>query len=434
MTEVVDAELVYAEAAVRCPLCPRTSTDLGMVGKRCSAGTPPCHGRLMPVRNPSTGFAVATVTSGVLVDRASDQRAEATDERPLSVGAMKLVMKGIPENTRETYENQWKRFSAWCEERQLAARPAAQSTMIEYLHSWEPLPVHNRCAGGKQANGDPCGGHRPAPSTMWSWYSAVRFYHSMPEPPFPWHGGKRLATAMKGYRDEMVRELGWVPNKAPRAYPEHVMAMVDVLDLSDPRAVRDRAVILVGWYTAARASDLAMYRIQDVAITPRGLVHLTLRASKANKDVGSKTELRVLHPNPNTKYDATIAVEALITMMRDRWAVRQGALIRPMSRPGKSGVPTLLRGPRDLPSYKMSSVSISEIIAARAVEAGIPDGEYFTEHSFRRGRASHLRELGYDRLSIARAHGWSPNGSINEYMEEAEATSPDSPTAGGLLG
>lgn len=408
-----------------------------MVGRRCGAGAPPCHGRLMPVRATTPGSAVATVATGHVIDRLPDQRAEAADERPLSVGAMRLVMKGIPENTRETYENQWKRFSAWCEAQnpKRIARPAAQSTMIEYLHTWESLPVHNRCAGGRQSGGEACPGHRPSPSTMWSWYSAVRFYHSMPEPPFPWHGGKRLGKAMKGYRDEMVTDLGWEPNKAPRAYPQDIMAMVDVLDLDDPQDVRDRAVILTNWYTAARASDLAMYRIGDVKITPNDIANLTLRKSKANKDVGLKTELRVLHPNPVAKYCAVLAVDAWITLLRDRWAVKQGALFRPLTKPGKvSGERALLRGARDTPAYKMSSVSMSEIIAVRAIEAGIPDGEYFTCHSLRRGRASHLREKGYDRLSIARSFGWADNGSINTYMEEAEATSPESPTAGGLLG
>lgn len=435
MTDVVDAEVVAGTAVLRCSLCSRPTADGGLIGKQCRDGTPPCRGRM--VGEPPTVGVVARV-AGVIAERRDDYRhspASAPDERPLTASAMGLVMKGIPAKTQETYENQWNRFSAWCEVQQLAARPAAQSTMIQYLDEWRPLPVHNRCAGGRQEDGTPCTGHRPSPSTMWAWYSAVRFYHSMPEPPFAWYGGKRLAIAMKGYAKELTEDLGWTPNRAPRAYPEHVMAMVDALDLTDPRAVRDRAVILLGWYTAARASDVGTYRIADVEITPRDVAKLTLRSSKTNTDVGLKTELRVLHPNPLAAYDPVTAVEAWIAMMRDRWNVRQGALFRPLTKPGpKSGLPALLRGARDATGYRMSSVSISEIITDRAVDAGIPTGEYFTMHSLRRGRASHLRELGYDRLSIARSFGWAPNGSINTYMEEAEAESKESPTAGGLLG
>lgn len=390
-----------------------------------------------------TGDEVAQVVHAHLVPRTDPYdrrdldgyRPPAADERPLSAGAAALVMSGIPPETLEAYDRQWRGFTAWCEARDLSARPAAQSTMIERIHDWEGRPVHNRCNGKKQANGDECTGHRPAPSTLWQWYSAVRFYHAMPEPPFPWHGGKRLALAMKGYCDAMVGELGWEPNQAPRAWPMHVMAMIDALDLADPKDVRDAAVILTNWYTAGRASDLARYRIGDVAITPTGLAHLTLRKSKTNKEVGKKVEKRVLHPDPlSAKYDAVIAMERWLAWLRDH-GIHQGALFRPFTKPGpNSGRPTLLRGGRDAIDYRMASVSMSEIISSRAVEAGLVDGQYFTCHSLRRGRATQLRELGYDQLAIARAHGWAPNGAIIVYMEEADLASAESPTAGGMLG
>ena len=357
----------------------------------------------------------------------------AADERPLSAGARRLVVAGVPKSTRETYERAWKPFDAWCEANDLDSRPAAESTMIEYLHSWEGLPVHNRCVGGRLADGSKSDGHRPAPSSMWIWYAAVRFYHSMATPTFPWYGGKKLALAMKAYREEMTLLLGWKPNKAPRAWPEHVMAMVDSLDLDNPKHVRDRAQLLMGWYTGARASDLATYRIGDAAFTPRG-VDLTLRASKTNKAVGKVTERRVLRPDEaRPQYCAVTALDAWIRLLRTEYGVTQGALFRPFSKPGKNGPGTLLRGHRDDISYRMSSTSISEVVQEHAVQAGVPDGEYFTEHSFRRGRATHLRSLGVDSLAIGRALGWAEHPP-KEYLEEADAFADDAPAALGMLG
>lgn len=360
------------------------------------------------------------------------QSTVAPDERPLSAGARRLVTAGIPAKTLETYERGWQPFAAWCERNSLAPRPAAESTMIEYLHGWEPLPVHNRCAGGRQVDGGPCDGHRPPPPTMWIWYSAVRFYHSMATPTFPWYGGKKLALAMKGYSEEMVLLHGWVPNKAPRAWPEHVMAMVDAFDLDNPKDVRDRALVLTGWYTGARASDLATYRIGDATFTPRG-VDLTLRDSKTNKAVGKRTERRVLRPNDvQPRYCAVRALDAWIQVLRGQ-GVSQGALFRPYTKPGPvTGMPTLLRGHRDSIGYRMASGSISNTVRECAVEAGIPGGEYFTEHSFRRGRATHLRTLGVDSLAIGRALGWA-GLPPQEYLEEAEAFDDTAPAAIGLL-
>lgn len=354
--------------------------------------------------------------------------------RPLSSGAQRLVMAGIPLNTRVTYQRAWDPYDAWCVDNRLDSLPSAESTMIEYLHHWEGLPVHNRCTGGRQSNGDECGGHRPAPSSMWVWYSAVRFAHSFADPSWPWYGGKRLASAMKGYSDEMVHQLGWKPNKAPRAWPEHVMAMVDTCDPTNPKDVRDKAIVLTNWYTMGRASDLATYRIPDAVLTPVGY-DLSLRGSKTNKAVGKKIERRVLRPNPGSgRYCAVAALEAWISLLRNRYGVIDGALFRPFTKPSlKTGIPTLLRGARDSLAYKMASVSVSEIIQERAIMAGVPDGEHFTCHSLRRGRASQLRALRVDSLAIARAGGWVPGGAVNEYLEEAEAFDDEAPANIGLL-
>jgi integrase len=359
--------------------------------------------------------------------------ATAPDERPLSPGAQRLVVAGVPSSTLETYQRAWKPYDAWCEANDLDSRPSAESTMIEYLHSWESLPVHNRCVGGLRPDGARCEGHRPAPSSMWIWYSAVRFYHSMATPTFGWYGGKKLALAMKAYREEMTLLLGWVPNKAPRAWPEHVMAMVDALDLDNPKDVRDRAQLLMGWFTGARASDLSTYRIGDAAFTPRG-VDLTLRASKTNKAVGKVTERRVLRPNTTEpRYCPVTALDAWIRLLRTEYGVTQGALFRPFSKQRGDKYGTLLRGDRDAISYRMTSVAISDVVKDHAVRAGVPDGEYMTQHSFRRGRASHLRSLGVDSLAIGRALGWA-GLPPKEYLEEAEAFDDAAPAALGMLG
>src|SRR5438128_9884094 len=96
------------------------------------------------------------------------------DEEPLSRGARELVAGGIPDSTRAMYRRAWDPWETWCGQRRKMPVPAAESAMIEYLEAWRGLPVHNRCAAGRQATGEPCDGHRPAPSSMWIWYSAVR--------------------------------------------------------------------------------------------------------------------------------------------------------------------------------------------------------------------------------------------------------------------
>lgn len=443
--DVVDAELVYEPTApprVRCSVCARTSSDRGMVGRTCMDGSPPCRGRWIGIpKQPGQEVAGRIVADARAVDRRADaeldtssglRRAVAPDERPLTAAARELVKGGRPESTRVRYRKAWDPYESWCEAIPLASLPSAESTMIEYLTEWKQLPVHVRCAGGRQQNGEECEGHRPSPRTMWIWYSAVRYYHRKGRPAYAWFGGEDLADAMKGYTLEM-KARGYKPNKAPRAYPENVMAMVDAMDLTNPRHLMDRAVILTNWYTAARASDLATYRITDVTITPRDLIKLSLSKSKTNH--GEDDELRVIHPNrADIRYDGVTAVDAWITWLRDTHQITNGGLFRRWTRPGaKSGQSVLCRGKYDALDYELSGTALSDIVKTWAVRVGLPDGEYFTCHSLRRGRASHLRELKVDMLAIARAHGWADNGSLKEYMTEADLESLESATAMGML-
>lgn len=350
----------------------------------------------------------------------------------LPPSARELIVKGVPPKTLETYTKAWRPFRAACQDEGRTFAPVTEETMIWYLDRWRRRPVHVRCAGGRQGNGDPCAGHRPSPSSMWVWYSAVRFYHGVGRPPLPWECGENLTRAMIGYSVEMV-EAGWKPRRAPRAYPSDVTRMVDSLDLANPKHLRDRAVLLTNFYTAARASDLATYRIGDVEHFPRG-IRLMLRQSKTNRAVGRKIETREVFANDaHPAYCGVEAIHAWVDWLRGQ-GVRDGALFRPFTKPGPvTGRGTLLRGHRDLPNYRMTTVAVSEIIEAAAIAAGLPNAEEYTCHSLRRGRATQQRELGADPLDIARAYGWVPGGSINVYLDEADRESPESVGAKGLL-
>lgn len=353
------------------------------------------------------------------------QLSQADRDSYLPPSARELIVKGIPQNTLDAYTRAWIPFRRWCEDNRRTYAPVSQETMIAYLNEWRRREVHIKCA-------NPYCGHRPAPSSMWIWYSAVRFYHGCGRPPLPWECGEELTRAMIGYAAEMV-ELGWVPRRAPRAFDQDVTAMVDSLDLSQPKHLRDRAIILTNFYTAARASDLGTYRITDVARFPLG-IEFTLRMSKSNRRVGLLEEKRTAFYNKSRpQYCGATAVLEWINWLHGE-GIRQGALFRPftkMSPLGKPGI--LLRGHRDAIGYRMDGFSFTLTVREAAKAADIAHWEEYTCHSLRRGRATQQRELGVDPLDIARAYGWVPGGAINVYLEEADRQSPTAPGSVGLL-
>jgi integrase len=336
----------------------------------------------------------------------------------LPQSARELILRGIPPKTLETYARAWRPFRRWCEAERLTFAPVHEHTMIRYVDTWRDRPVHVRCK---------CREHRPAPSSMWVWYAAVRFYHGVGSPPLPWECGENLTRAMLGYADEMVNDYDWRPHRAPRAEDSDVTAMVDALDLSTFKGLRDRAIILTNFYTAARASDLATYRMRDMAVNARG-VELTLSASKTNRNPGKKFEVRRVYNNRHRpQYDGVQALTTYAAAARSL-GLGGGALFLPTTKHQGPMVSRALD-----PRYKMDTTTMTEVIQEAAKRAGLDNWADYTCHSLRRGRATQQRELGVDPIEIARAYGWVPGGSILVYLEEAEAGAPNAPGMVGML-
>ena len=340
--------------------------------------------------------------------------------------ALVLIRKGMPENTWLAYRRQLMIFGDWCTRHGRTAAPVSEATMLSYLAHLARLPMP-----GSQDRRDEDGvkvQFRPAPSTVWIWYSAVRFIHAIGSPPLPWECGKQLSLAIDGYQNEM-RELGWRPRSAPRAYPDDVRAMIRKCDRNTSTGRRDAAILLCGWHLAARASDLAAYRWRDVARTPYGLDWL-LTKSKTLKP--GETRTTAVYSNAdkegyNEEFDPTLAFGEWREWCGAQKENDPGwAVFRPLDKYGSK-----LRAASRGPGYNMSSTSISEVVTKYALLAGLD--ETYTMHSLRRGYVSWLREQGWDDLTIARAFGWSPGGSINVYLEDAKRADPRAPGQGAFL-
>lgn len=331
--------------------------------------------------------------------------------------AIRLIRNGVPETTWLAYRQQLLLFGDWCGVNGRTAAPVTEETMLSYLAHLSRLPMHG---GGPRERGVR---YRPAPSTVWIWYSAVRFIHGIGRPPLPWQCGKQLALAMTGYENEM-RAAGWRPKSAPRAYPDDVRRMVIAVNRDTAAGRRDAAILLNGWHTAGRAADLASYRVRDVTRTPRGL-DLLLTDSK-NLKVGDSHTFAVRTNPEHPEFDPVLAMfEHLESLSTLGARLPQLALFRPFDK-WDNLVPKTSNS-----SYKLSTSAIVGVVRKYALLAGI-EAE-LTMHSLRRGYATWLRELGYDTLAIARALNWAPGGSINTYLEEADRWSDEAPGSRALL-
>ena len=145
-------------------------------------------------------------------------------------------------------------FTRWCHQQGLDALPAEPETVALYLTSLaqqgRKVTTIERALAGIGA------AHRAAGH--------------------PWLTLPALRTLLRGIR----RELGKPAHKKRPIGHEDLLRLVGVLK-SDLCGLRDRALILVGWFGALRRSELAALDVGDVKFTADGF-ELTVRRSKTD--------------------------------------------------------------------------------------------------------------------------------------------------------
>jgi len=160
-------------------------------------------------------------------------------------------------NTRKAYASDWADFVGWCGRYALAPLPADALTARRYL-------VALARDGRKIA-------------TIQRRLAAIADAHARAGHPSP--------AADPAVRHELAalrRALGVAPKGKDPLLAEDLRAMVAALP-EDPRGLRDRAMLLLGFAAALRRSELVGLDVGDVAFARRGLV-VTIRRSKSDQE------------------------------------------------------------------------------------------------------------------------------------------------------
>jgi integrase len=157
---------------------------------------------------------------------------------------------------------------------------------------------------------------------------------------------------------------------------------------------RDRAALAVGFFLAARASDLAWLKVSDITVERNGLV-ITVREGKTTGE--SALELR---RNP-------------LLCPRETWlrwseatALHDGPALRP------------IRGPH-AGRRALSPDAVTRLLTRASVRARLP--YRVTGHSLRSGFATAAYRAGWQPLDIARHGRWADNSAeLWGYIHEEE--------------
>ncbi|MFC9949973.1 tyrosine-type recombinase/integrase [Streptomyces prasinus] len=347
--------------------------------------------------------AVVAVVDAELVDDGSVAGAElaAVDrDRHLSPETAAAIAASVAASTRRAYGADREAFAAWCATEGRTAVPASAETMAEWVRH---LTVTLRPRTGRPAG----------PSTIERALSAVTSWHEEQSLPKPTMRGAR--AVLNAYKDRLAQEKAAAaqPKQATAALPAQIRAMLTGVDRAALAGQRNAALVLLGFATAARVSELVALDLAAVVETEHGY-DVTVYRKKVRKHT---TNAILYGTDPATcpvralrAYRAALAdagrTEGPLFVRVDRW----GRLAPPLTRNGL---------PIGDPAGRMTAEAAAEVIERLADAAGL-SGDW-SGHSLRRGFATAARAAGHDPLEIARAGGWADGSRVlARYMDDVD--------------
>jgi site-specific recombinase XerD len=321
-------------------------------------------------------------------------------ELPLTEDEAGYVAAARAPNTLRGYRSDWSEFTTWCTHRRLSPLPAGAATISGYL-------TELARAGAKVG-------------TMSRRLSAIRFAHQLRDLPDPTISA-RVVAVWEGIR----RTHGAPPEQADPLMPPELLDVLDACPQTkvwktrgrpaepDLAGLRDRALLLVGFFAALRRSELSALTIDQIAEHPNGLV-LALPRSKTNQH-GEQAELVVL---PRAGHPARCPVTALDTWLTAS-AITAGAVLRPVS-----------KGNRPLPR-RLHPESINSLVQAAVARAGLDPGGH-SAHSLRAGFVTYAHLRGASDRAIAHQTRHRSLATVGTYVRIHEAWADNAATQLGL--
>jgi site-specific recombinase XerD len=321
-------------------------------------------------------------------------------DRQLSAATVAALQASVPESTRRAFGGDRDRFAEWCVQRGRSAMPATPETLAEYTAHLTVTP--------RPRTGKPYG-----PASIERALTAVRTWHEEQGHAKPVMRAARLV--LSEYRDRLARANApeAKPRQAAPAVPAVLRSLLAGLDRKALAGKRDAALVLVGFATAARVSELASADVSSVEETEHGY-DVSLYRVKVKKH----TTTAILYGSD----PATCPVRALrayLVALAEAGRT-EGPLFVRIDRHGRVAPPMMRKG-RVIgdPTGRMTSEAVADVVGRLADRAGL-DG-HWSGHSLRRGFATAARAAGHDPLEIARQGGWADGSpTLARYMADVD--------------
>jgi integrase len=279
----------------------------------------------------------------------------------------KYINAATSDNTRRAYQGDIEHFL-----KQGGVLPADADSVERYLKNCAPF--YN-------------------PRTLVRRVTALRQWHTLKQVDDPTKS-PRVTKTLRG-----ILRLHGKPRKQAPALRLNELDRMMLYSNENPSLIniRNRAVLLLGFFGAFRRSELVALTWEQVQFVSDGMT-VTLWRSKTDQ-VGEGQ--RCIIPFGD---DLRCPVRALIAW-REAAKLFEGPIFRRISKTGQIGESAL------------SDRYVNQIVQQSAKNIGLPQADHMSSHSLRRGFATESARLGASLPDIQRHGRWRCTKTVLEYIE-----------------
>ncbi len=282
---------------------------------------------------------------------------------------LELLNHSKSDNTKLAYDSDWKSFTQFCSIYNHTPIPANEMIIIHYMSELSKTlkfsTIKRHIASISKA------------------HTSAKFISPTNHP------------LVKEALDAISRTKGNKQTPKKALILEDLKRLIDIIDVSTLQGKRDKALLLLGFATASRRSELVSINAEDIEYNDKG-IDINIHESKKERWIKKS----ILYTNND--YCPIVAIKEWLLASH----IKTDSLFRSINK-----VNTVME--------RLSDHAVAEIIKKYVKLAGL-DPSIYSGHSLRSGFITSAGEQGFDLSSIKRQSGHSTVTMIDRYTQEGQ--------------
>jgi len=328
----------------------------------------------------------------------------------------KLKQKSKAKNTQDKYDGDWLKFINYCQNKYLCnplevddleSAYALTANYMDWLHEDPEATVFkgtSNIAGREKINNNPYSASPYKASTIQRILASITYKYRLNGFQFDRKNPNIAETISAIVRDEKNLKS----SQAKELLKEDIVKIIDSIPNSEEeyKNIRDKALILIGFYSFCRRSELLGMRFEHLNFADDG-IQVLIPFSKTDQTGEGRM---IFLPATNDKYCPVKALNHWLELAM----IESGPLFYKINKSNTIEKYTM--------NYKNEKVSLNDasfvlILKKRAAEAGLNDCNKISGHSLRIGSITQARMNGVPTHEIMAQSGHKTTQMIDRYTK-----------------